>query len=236
MNPSHNMDQGEHEPPQNEERPVEEPRNPNKELLVMTVEIGDGRQDVIAIHENDDPQDLARQFAEKHGLDPSLQESLVGLILENKEMIKKKEQTGGPDGHSIDWMASHSMSPSQGINENKNKGPKQPKKGTVYDRIYQQLKKNNVTSSMQSTSELNKSKSAGSFNYGEYLYVRGLKKKEEAKKTNEMKVQAIEDAELPELTFSPAINKNSSYMHQRIEDKPEEALLKKAKEYQYHFN
>ncbi|OMJ92934.1 hypothetical protein SteCoe_4144 [Stentor coeruleus] len=222
------MEQPGFESPRNDDKQADEGHQGNRELLVMTVEIGDGRQDVIAIHENDDPSDLARIFAEKHGLDNSLMQSLISLIQENKDIIRKKEQ--GEVG-SLDWMASHSMSPSQQIREHKNKGPKQPKKGTVYDRIYQQLKKNNVSASMQS-SQMSKSKSSGNFNYGEYLYVKGLKKKEEQKKTAELKQQAKEDLEIPELTFSPNINRNSSAISPRNPEKPEEKLWKKGQEYQ----
>ena len=75
-----------------ENRMIENRTIENRELLVMTVEIGDGRQDIIAIREHDDPAELAKNFSDKHGLDASLQQSLTGLILENKEIIKKKEQ------------------------------------------------------------------------------------------------------------------------------------------------
>lgn len=224
------MEQGEFDPPQNDEKIDIEQPGPSKELLVMTVEIGDGRQDTIAIHENDDPLQLAKAFADKHGLEPSLQQSLVSLIQENKEMIHKKEQNPVNEGHSMDWMASNSMSPSQHQNDKKSKHPKKPKKGTVYDRIYQQIKKNNTSTSMHS--DLNKSKSSVNFNYGEYLYLRGLKKKEELNKNAELKIQAIADAELPELTFSPAINKQSSFMSPRAAEHPEDILYRKAKEYQ----
>ncbi|OMJ67225.1 hypothetical protein SteCoe_35668 [Stentor coeruleus] len=224
------MDQVDFESPRNDEKHTDEGHQSNRELLVMTVEIGDGRQDVIAIHENDDPSELARVFAEKHNLDNSLMESLISLIQENKDIIHKKElgQVG-----SLDWMVSNSMSPSQHLNDHKDKGLKKPKKGTVYDRIYQQLKKNNTSTSIQS-SQMSKSKSSGNFNYGEYLYVKGLKKKDEIKKTAELKQQAKEDSELPELTFSPNINKNSSMISPRNSDKPEENLWKKGKDYQNH--
>jgi hypothetical protein len=223
------MENSEFEFRRTDDRVLEDPGN--KELLVMTIEIGDGRQDTIAIHELDDPIMLAKAFSDKHGLDVSLQNSLVTLIQENKEMIKKKDLNVPPDGPSIDWMASNSMSPTQNYKK-KSKHPKAPKKGTVYDRIYQQLKKNNTSASFQTASELNKSKSISSFNYGEYLYARGLKKKEELKKNAELKQQALVDSELPDLTFSPSINKNTSVISPRNSDKPEEILLKKAQEYQ----
>ena len=42
------------------------------EILVVSVEINDGKKDVIKVYENDDPWILASEFAIKHGLDPKL--------------------------------------------------------------------------------------------------------------------------------------------------------------------
>ena len=47
------MEEAEFDPTRNEEKNFAEQPSPSKELLVMTVEIGDGRQDTIAIHEQD---------------------------------------------------------------------------------------------------------------------------------------------------------------------------------------
>ena len=60
------------------------------ELVVMTVEIGDGRKDVIRIHIGDDPDELAQVFAHKHGLDPHLQQNLALLIRQNKETVEAR--------------------------------------------------------------------------------------------------------------------------------------------------
>jgi hypothetical protein len=59
-----------------------------------------------------------------------------------------------------------------------------------------------------------------------------MKKKEELKKNAELKAQAMDDSELPELTFSPAINKQSSYISPRPAEHPEDILYRKGKEYQ----
>lgn len=59
------------------------------ELLVLTVSIGDGRQDILTIHTNDDPEVLAKDFARKHGLELSIQQYLVDLIRSNKEILEK---------------------------------------------------------------------------------------------------------------------------------------------------
>ena len=118
----------------------------NMELLVMTVEIGDGRQDTIRIHENDDPDKLARSFAQKHSLDPSLQSNLAMLIRQNKEMVEMR--TASPD--NFKWaeysgsMSQHSASaldaPSADQSVKDHQGPLSYEKsrGNVYERLYKQ--------------------------------------------------------------------------------------------------
>lgn len=196
-----------------------------KEVLVMTIDIGDGRQDTISIQENDDPIDLARNFSAKHHLDYEMQETLLNHIIENIQSSLRSPKN--EEKHS-DWLQSDIISPSH--NETSSKGLK-PKKGTVYDRIYQQLKKNNTSVSVHQ--DLSVSKSSVNFNYGEYLYLKGVQKLEEQKKKcQETKNRELEEADLQELTFSPAINNYSSIKSNRPAGKPEEVLAQKGKEYQ----
>ena len=211
--------------------------NKNQEYLVMTVEIGDGRTDIIAIHEDDDPSFLAQEFGNKHNLDLSLQKSLSKLIRQNKEIVEKKNNDVDFEKWS-DWPGSNyasqinnkfdSFTPK--INQRSKKMiSKCERRGTVYDRLYQISKKN--VESKESTKTLdvtNKSRSANNINYGEWLYVRGLKMKEAAKKTVEEKKKEKDESELKDLTFMPTINKVSSLMSPRYYEKPEEVLLKKA--------
>ena len=53
------------------------------ELLLMTVEIGDGRRDTLTICEGDDPQKLAIEFCNKHDLDERMIETLQQHIMMN---------------------------------------------------------------------------------------------------------------------------------------------------------
>jgi hypothetical protein len=39
-----------------------------REILTLTIEIGEGQNDDIAIYEGDDPNYLAAEFAAKHGI------------------------------------------------------------------------------------------------------------------------------------------------------------------------
>jgi hypothetical protein len=46
-------------------------------LLTLTIEIADGQNETILILEGDDPNQLARDFSYKHGLDAELQRLLA---------------------------------------------------------------------------------------------------------------------------------------------------------------
>lgn len=58
-----------------------------KELLIMTIEIGDGQKDTLRVFENDDPNDLAKAFCEKHGLNPNIIYPLAQNIYSNMEQV-----------------------------------------------------------------------------------------------------------------------------------------------------
>lgn len=58
-----------------------------KELLVMTIEIGNGQKDTIHVFENDDPNDLAYNFCEKHNLDSTIVFPLSQNIYTNMEQV-----------------------------------------------------------------------------------------------------------------------------------------------------
>ena len=51
-----------------------------KEILTLTIEIGEGQNDNILIHEGDDPQQLADAFALKHNIGSQLKELLAEQI------------------------------------------------------------------------------------------------------------------------------------------------------------
>ncbi|CAG9317406.1 unnamed protein product [Blepharisma stoltei] len=227
----------------------------NQELLAMTVEIGDGRQDIIIIYENDDPSQLAQDFAKKHFLDKSMQHSLESLIKQNKEAVMKNAKLQDP-GKVQDFYGSYSSSRQQEViqqRDNKKKKPKAAAKddfnynapndaphissGSIYERLAKQSKTARPkTASSASTSQLHTNKQNPSKrNYGEWLYLKGLKQKETAKQKIENKKNEIEEKSAKEFTFTPSINKTSgSVASSRNEDKLENYLIKKGKQYEEH--
>ena len=60
----------------------------------MTVEIGDGRVDTIRVHEDDDLEDLARQFVRKHDLDVNIIDPLKEHISANVWALAKSNIPG----------------------------------------------------------------------------------------------------------------------------------------------
>jgi hypothetical protein len=54
-------------------------------LLTITVEIGNGQQESILIREDDDPNLLAYEFSQIHGINEQLREILAEQIRANME-------------------------------------------------------------------------------------------------------------------------------------------------------
>jgi len=74
---------------------------PNKELLTITVEIGNGQQASILIREMDDPWMLADQFARQHGVGDALRDLLAEQIKMNIEQVLDERDTKGHTGKSF---------------------------------------------------------------------------------------------------------------------------------------
>lgn len=65
----------------------------------MTVDIGDGRVDTIKVHEDDDFEELARAFQQKHDLSPTIIAPVtehIRITVEALNRKKKKKATKKP--------------------------------------------------------------------------------------------------------------------------------------------
>ena len=210
--------------------------NRGKQLLVMTIEIGDGRQDFIAVYEKDDPSALAQEFSSKYNLDSTLTRNLSIMIKENKNEVLSKGLHLQETSESESFSQSPYVSPIKSNNHKSESrfdkiskdNSKLTPKGNVYGTVYKQLSKNGTSKSI--TTLNSQYKKSSNFNYGDYLYARGIKAKEHLSKFSEQKKQELYEKEISELTFSPLINNNSSYLSPRAFDKPENILLKKNEE------
>ena len=54
------------------------------EVLVVSVDLGTGKRDYIKVYEDDDPYQVAAQFAQNHNLDENLEQALGKHIAENR--------------------------------------------------------------------------------------------------------------------------------------------------------
>ena len=199
------------------------PRASNPDVLVMTVEIGDGRQDTLYVKEEDSPEALAYEFSQKHGLDPVATSLLVDLISQNKEAAKRRipKQTKASE-RSTAPIEVDSFKP-------KVKARDSAAKGSVYDRLYQRKKKPAVEKP-RSASVSSRQSGNGSFNYGEWLYIRGMQSKESLKRASETKKQVEKETVERDLTFHPTINRKSSLLSPRYTTRTEDLLLRKEAE------
>ena len=58
----------------------------DSEVLIVSVEIAQGHRDIIKVHEDDDPYEIAAEFARKHNLDAKLEHALAMHISENRKI------------------------------------------------------------------------------------------------------------------------------------------------------
>ena len=174
----------------------------------MTIEVADGRQDVIYVRERDDPAALAQEFASRYGLDPTTTLHLTRLITQNKAAAKKMMQQ------------SSSVHPVQ-LNGSK---PHEERNGSVFDRLYQRKKKLPEPRPLSATA---RKQNETSRNYGEWLYFRGMQAKETQVRQAQVKAQAEMKSQAREMPFKPTIDRHSSLLAPRIHTKTVDLLMQK---------
>ncbi len=88
----------------------------HKVILLMTVDIGDGRLDTIKIHDDDEHESLARTFIQKHQLGPDVLEPLTEHIRQNVEaLLARQSKSSAASGSRKNSVSSRlsSVPPSQ---------------------------------------------------------------------------------------------------------------------------
>ena len=215
----------------------------HQDYLIMTIELGDGQQQHIKIHATDDPNKLAHDFIKTHDLNPELEQSLSSLIKQNLGLLDKRSQPSPflkssiSNYQSLTKDAMHYKqidSPSllnhtPQINRKSSLiTSKQSRNGDIHERLYRLAKKKKPKpdNPIQSVSE----KSSSYFNPGEILYIKGMTMQHSKMRLIEEKTKEKEAQQAKELTFKPCINSKEV----RYDEKPEDILLKKAKDYQQH--
>ncbi|CAG9313240.1 unnamed protein product [Blepharisma stoltei] len=197
------------------------------EILIMTIDIGDGRSDDLTVHEGDKPEILAEQFCLKHNLGADVEEALkeqieynISLIVEEERqaasllfqnqgssrMNKKSPENSQYRGRQNYQPESQNHQPK--INEHSRKLIEGKFIGNVYDRLHKIGQKH----SPKKETEKPKPRSASQKpinNNGDKLYYKGIMLKEKTEK----KIQKIKQTQLDEamkdLTFKPKTNSKS---------------------------
>ena len=174
------------------------------EKLIITIDIGDGRRDEIVVRENDNPKVLAEAFCAKHHLNNLACKALIEQIDQNVALHMEEQSNSLVSiNKSFD-----SKSKKSNINSVRSSS------GFFNELTPFSIKP--TTPSVESKSPMNrlretrKENTSPISNYGEKLYMKGLRFMEQIqKKKLELKVQQTEK-ELKETTFSPIINSKTT--------------------------
>lgn len=180
-----------------------------KVILVMTIELGAGRFDQLMVHEEDEPDDLARAFCVKNGLSANIVQALTQQIEDNIDELVKEQLSAS------ERVAPKPTKPSR-------KSPKPIQKQPIRKATSKEPPK------PQSSSPAKKPVYT---TLGHKLYYKALKSKETLEKKRSAAKKASEEQLTQSLTFRPQINKRSGRFIAR-KGKPEEELLRKGKKSQ----
>lgn len=194
-----------------------------QELLIITIDIGDGRKDDLTVKDDDDPRVLAEVFCRKHKLGPEVQQALVEQIEQNLELhveddISTLLSVNKSFESKIKKSNQESIRSSLGIgSENTPIFSKPP-------RVFEVKPKGQE---IRQSREIPIFKDQALNNYGERLYNKGIRFIENVNKKKQNFIQKRSEKEMKEVTFKPIINSNSS--ERKL---VQEMLLKKGKERQ----
>jgi hypothetical protein len=67
-------------------------------ILITTVDIGDGKSDLIEVRQGDEPMDLARAFVQKHSLPAAITEALAQHLRDNLREAGQQQASAGRGG------------------------------------------------------------------------------------------------------------------------------------------
>lgn len=173
-----------------------------KKVLVMSVDIGDGRVGKIEVHEADEPEDLAAEFCTRYDLNSRVCSALARQIEDNIEMLVQDVLEHKPSS-----INDHRPQ----INERSRMLAFHKTRENVYDRLYRQLPKRTASQSPEKpqTAVRSPSKKSRLIGIGDRLYYKGLKMKET---TAQAKAEFLQQRQAQEdigLTFAPSITMRS---------------------------
>ena len=186
------------------------------EVLVITIDIGDGRKDDLTVREDDDPSVLAEEFCRKHRLGEDAKRALIVQIRQNLEMHTEED-----DSTLISINKSYDSKP------NRNSDLKKWSPSESDHRPVSTTRTKTPVDSSQANDSKDFSYSPLIRNYGEKLYFKGIRFIENVNKKKSDFLKERTEKEKQDTTFKPKINNN------KVERKAvQDELLKKGREKQ----
>jgi hypothetical protein len=167
-----------------------------KKILVMSVDIGDGRTGKIEVYEADEPEDLASEFCAVYDLNSKVRSALARQIEDNIELLVNEVLGHRP--RTYDHQPQ--------INERSRVLAYHKTKENVYARLYRQIPKHTASQSPEKPQPRARSppKTIKAISIGDRLYYKGLKMKEASAQAKAEFVQQRQAKEDLDLTFTPS--------------------------------
>ena len=153
----------------------------NREILMITIDISEQVKGVIAVHEKDDPEKLSEEFLMKYSLDKSMKTPLISVIKSHQQKYQAKKSV-----HK-----------------------KKLSMDTVTNSSFHKTAAQRILNHSLKFSGSYKSSSCSKINYGQLLYDKGCKMKENRRKFSEERLAEKENESKKNLTFKPQISRNS---------------------------
>jgi hypothetical protein len=171
-----------------------------RKILVMSVDIGDGRTGQIEVYEADEPEDLASEFCAVYDLNSKVRATLAKQIEDNIELLVNEV---------LDRPRTYDHRPQ--INERSRVLAYHKTKENVYARLYRQIPKHTTSQSPEKPQPRARSppKTIKAVNIGDRLYYKGLKMKEASTQAKVELVQQRQAKEDLDLTFTPSLYSRS---------------------------
>jgi len=207
-----------------------EPDDRGKQILIMNVDIGDGRTDEIVVYESDEPEDLAREFCERYELSDQICQALSLQIEANIEQLV--------DEHWKDVEESV-VTPRPSVSPLKPKNTPVLTRRNEYEQVTPQHDLiRSYTERSLALSPIKKHAKENSMGTGPRLYEKGVMMKKILRENLSKKLKEKEKQEETELTFSPRLisrrrssNKSDTQTPTTTErSKSKELKLKKLKD------
>lgn len=200
------------------------------EILIISIDIGDGRHDQLVVCENDNPDDVVFEFCEKHNLNLNIQTTLLQQIIdiipeEASTAItpeKKKEHKNINSNSTTSAIINYSHRPII-CEKSKKIADGKFRESNVYQRLYQIPKKMSNPNVTSPSKYKIRPKTQNHKNIGDILYQKGLKSKEKTNTNIQLQRQQKVRNEMREVTFRP----NTTASKSPIRKTPENDLLRK---------